>query len=289
MLNPPPENQGDQGGPSRANAHAGHSQAAPAVDPLNPFSWLWVDGAFEPHRMLPLSDRGFRYGMSVFETLRVSEGRPGFLQPHLGRLRAAAHRCGFPLPEDALSALPTLLNQCRGTGVARVYITGGDGAPGAPAKGCRVVVLYEPRSATLASSYALRSCPLPHLPPFGGLKTGNYWANAEALRDARSHGADEALLFQPDGRLTGACMANAFVKTPDGWITPTLQCGARDGVVREWALQNLSARETPVTRDSLPRAKSLFLTSSWIGLMQIHSLDGRALSLSPEINILNPL
>jgi branched-subunit amino acid aminotransferase/4-amino-4-deoxychorismate lyase len=252
-------------------------------------SWLWFDGVFAPEAQLPVSDRGFRYGMSVFETLRIFEGTPDFVGPHLERLRSAALRCGFTAPEEAFRALPSLLSQWGGTGVARVYITAGDGAPTAPAEHCRVVVLFEPRSPVVPPTYALQSCPVPHLPPFGGLKTANYWANAEALRQARLCGADEALLFQPDGGLTGACMANVFVKTPAGWLTPTLRCGARDGVVRAWTLKNLSVHEARLTRETLQTAFSMFLSSSWIGLLQVRSLDGRPLELSAEIGELNPL
>ena len=251
-------------------------------------SWLWLKDGFQPERSLPVSDRGFRYGMSVFETLRIFEGRPGFLGPHLDRLRAAALGCGFHPHGEALDALPAFLRSLAGTGVARVYLTAGDGAPAAPAEDCRVVVLFELREPVLPASYALRSSPAPHLPPFGGLKTANYWPNAEALRQARHEGADEALLFLPDGRLTGACMANAFVKTPAGWLTPSLHCGARNGVVRAWTLGNLPVQEAHITRETLQDASSMFLSSSWIGLLPVHSLDGRPLSLSADIGMLNP-
>ena len=259
------------------------------MDLKDAHSWLWLKDGFQPERSLPVSDRGFRYGMSVFETLRIFEGSPGFLSAHLDRLRAAARACGFRPPCEALSALPALLARLNGTGVARVYLTAGDGAPAAPAEICRVVVLFEPREPFLPTSYALRSSPTPHLPAFGGLKTANYWANAEALRQARNGGADEALLFLPDGRLTGACMANAFVKTPAGWLTPSLRCGARDGVVRAWTLKNLPVEEAPITREMLQDASSIFLSSSWIGLLPVHSLDGRPLCLSADIGMLNPL
>jgi branched-subunit amino acid aminotransferase/4-amino-4-deoxychorismate lyase len=259
------------------------------VDTPCAHSWLWLDGGFVPESQLPVSDRGFRYGMSVFETLRILNGTPGFVGPHLERLRSAALRCSFTPPEGAFSALPSLLSQWGGTGVARVYVTAGDGAPAAPAERCRVVVLFEARSPVVQTTYALQSCPAPHLPPFGGLKTANYWANAEALRQARLCGADEALLFRPDGALIGACMANVFVKTHAGWLTPTLACGARDGVVRAWTLRNLPVQEARLTRETLQNASSMFLSSSWIGLLQARSLDGRPLERSAEIAGLTPL
>jgi branched-chain amino acid aminotransferase len=227
--------------------------------------------------------------MSVFETLRIFNGTPDFLEPHLERLRSAALQCGFCPPPSALDSLQGLLNRLEGTGVARVYITAGDGAPDAPAGECRVVVLFEPRSPSLPPTYGVRLCPTPHLPPFGGLKTANYWSNLEALRQARLRGAHECLLFRPDGRLTGAAMANAFVKTPAGWLTPTLDCGARAGVIRAWTLGQLAVREAPVTRELLAEATSIFLTSSWLGLMQVDSLDGNPLVLDADISRLSPL
>jgi branched-subunit amino acid aminotransferase/4-amino-4-deoxychorismate lyase len=76
---------------------------------------LWLDGGFVPEAQLPVSDRGFRYGMSVFETLRIFNGTPGFVGPHLERLRSAALRCGFTAPEGAFCELPSLLSQLGGT------------------------------------------------------------------------------------------------------------------------------------------------------------------------------
>jgi branched-subunit amino acid aminotransferase/4-amino-4-deoxychorismate lyase len=227
--------------------------------------------------------------MSVFETIRIANGTAGFLEAHLDRLEAASSRCGFPFPGEALAALPSLLSRINGHGVARVYVTAGDGAPHAPAGTSRIVVLYEPRPRVLPNNYTVHSSPQPHLPPFGGLKTANYWANAEALRQARLLGAEECLLFRPDGRLTGAAMANVFVKTHAGWLTPGLECGARDGVIRAWTLERLPVREAPVTRELVAAAVSVFLTSSWIGLMQVSTLDGRTLQLDGDIAGLNPL
>jgi branched-subunit amino acid aminotransferase/4-amino-4-deoxychorismate lyase len=226
--------------------------------------------------------------MSVFETIRITNGVAGFLEAHLLRLKSAALKCGFPPQGGALDGLPGLLSELNGTGVARVYITAGDGAPHAAAQNCRLVVFYEPRPNELPCSYTVLSSPDAHLPPFGGLKTANYWTNAEALRQARLLGAQECLLFQPDGRLTGAAMANVFVKTDAGWLTPTLQCGARDGVIRAWTLGRIPAREAPITRQMVANAASVFLTNSWIGLMQVTSFDQRPLRLDAEIGKLSP-
>ena len=50
---------------------------------------------------LPITDRGFTYGEGVFTTLKVSEGKPLFLEKHLTRLvrDAAAVRLTVPIGE----------------------------------------------------------------------------------------------------------------------------------------------------------------------------------------------
>ena len=245
-------------------------------------NWLWNGLQFEPAAGLPFSDRGVRYGMSVFETLRVREGLAEFWAAHWERLQAALQTCGFMAPEGALEAIPGLFPWGKREGVARVYVTAGDGGPADPVTNARVAVLFEERPGLMADSYSIVVDGEPHLPPFGGLKTANYWKNAESLRAALAGGANEALLFNPAGALIGACMANVFVKTGGEWTTPSLACGARAGVVRAWARQALSARESLLDAALVMEAEAIFLTSSWLGVMPVERIGGRKLTPLPE-------
>ena len=47
-------------------------------------SWLWNGSAFEPATGVPISDRGFRHGMSLFESARVWDGAIEFWPQHRG-------------------------------------------------------------------------------------------------------------------------------------------------------------------------------------------------------------
>lgn len=239
--------------------------------------WLWSGRQFEHAEGLPFSDRGVRYGMALFETVRIRAGRPDFWNAHLRRLTAATEICGFDLPKDALRAAANLFPLDEREGVARVYVTAGDGAPADAADQPRVAVLFEERKRQLAEGYFVLQHPEPHLPPFGGLKTANYWMNAESLRRAQAAGANEALLFNPAHTLIGASMGNVFLKTAAGWLTPSLGCGARNGVVREWVLARLRAKQQSISKAEVEACEALFITNSWLGIMPVHRISEHAL------------
>jgi branched-subunit amino acid aminotransferase/4-amino-4-deoxychorismate lyase len=263
--------------------HARPVSQTPTSPTLRVFTahWLWNGLQFEPAAGLPFTDRGVRYGMSLFETLRVRRGRPEFWTAHLERLRMAAQACGFPLPEGALEAVPGLFPIEERDGVARLYVTAGDGGPADPAAQCRVALLFEERAGLVAESYSVVLEATPHLPLFGGLKTANYWRHAESLRLAHVGGAQEALLFSPGGFLIGACMANVFLKTAGEWTTPSPECGARAGVVRAWAREALGAREAQLGAGEVHKADAVLLTSSWLGLMPVDRIGDRRLPQPP--------
>ena len=52
----------------------------------SPVCWQWNDDRFLSVAGVPFTDRGFRYGMSVFESIVIHNGRPVFLREHLNRL-----------------------------------------------------------------------------------------------------------------------------------------------------------------------------------------------------------
>ncbi|TSA31137.1 MAG: hypothetical protein D4R65_11625 [Verrucomicrobiaceae bacterium] len=236
-------------------------------------AWTLHAGAWEPCGSLPLDDRAFRYGMSVFETVAVLQGRPLFLAEHLDRLARAAFDRGW---RDAI--LPALAPRIAGaTGVLRLYLTAGPGGVCDPLAGSCVSLFEESEVGTEFPPARVVSSSAPYLPGPGGWKTGNYWQNVDALVAARAQGADDALLFNPAGCLVSAGMGNIFLLVDGGWKTPALETGARDGVVREWVMKNLPVEASLLDMDSVARVTSGFLTNSRVGIRPITELNGRSL------------
>lgn len=232
---------------------------------------LWT-----PVDFLPVGDRGFRYGMSVFETVAVAQGRLLFWSEHVERLARAVADCGGRLP-----VIPEVDVPLRSSGLLRLYATAGAGGPENPFCGA-VYALFETAEvgwdlapARIASSAA------PYLPRPGGWKSGNYWQNIDAWNAAKRSGCDEALVFNPAGMLVGASMANVFLLLDSGWTTPCLESGARPGAVREWVMRSQGVGEEFLDASAVAACRAAFLTSSRIGLRPVAELDGRPLEIEP--------
>ena len=243
-------------------------------------AWIWTNPVFNPADGVPITDRGFRYGMSLFESFPLRNGMGLFLQEHLRRLRDACEVAGFAVPEAGLDACAELIKHS-GDGFARIYVTAGDGPVTGDCNDCRLFVLVEERDPAPARAYH-RGYDLgvhagAHAPLFAGLKTGNYWGNLRAFREGVGAHCNETLLFTPAGHLISACMANVFAVIAGRLLTPGPATGARQGVVRAWAMRHAETKEALLTRADLASAEEIFLTSSWLGIMPAASVDGRAL------------
>jgi branched-subunit amino acid aminotransferase/4-amino-4-deoxychorismate lyase len=229
---------------------------------------------FEPAGGIPLTDRGFRYGMSVFETIAIRDGVPLLLDAHLTKLAGSSAGANFRPPLHWPDASSTLLNQPPITeGVARLYITAGDDWQ----SGSRVAAIFEamPIPTTLSKTKAIAVDFTPAL-PFG--KTGNYWPHFAA----RPEDGSDAILCRPDGRLLGGSMSNLFLILDGVLVTPRLFI--RRGVVGDWiAFLGEGLDHGDLTREDLTRATSAFLTNSRMGLCALTSIDGRELEIHPLV------
>ena len=249
-------------------------------------AWLWNGGAFEPAESLPLGDRGFRYGMSLFESMCVHAGTIEFWPQHQQRILTACAERDFPMPETAVAAAGAIFESAGTNGFARIYVTAGDGGPAAPVTTSRVFLFIEPREPEREDCWSLTFHDDFYRPMFGGLKTANYWFNADALAHARAKKFDEALFCNDFGELVSACCANVFLVKDDRILTPSRASGCRAGVVREWVIKRRKTEERRIRREDAVNADEIFLTNSWLGVMPIATLEGRPLghrSIGPKL------
>jgi branched-subunit amino acid aminotransferase/4-amino-4-deoxychorismate lyase len=241
-------------------------------------SWTLVDGAFrEGAAAVPVTDRGFRYGMSVFETLAVRKGRILFLRQHLEALEIACAEAGFQAHNtEALSALEGLED-----GLLRIYVTAGDGSSVAPSGECRTFGFFEPaefpRPEDVLRGARVAILRAPRVSVLGGWKTGNYWPNVQAFAAARDNGFDEVLVLDSRGAVVSASMANVFFVFGAVLRTPAVYVGARRGVVRAWIKEMTHVDESFLTLEDIKEADECFVTNSRLGVMPVAEIEGRCL------------
>lgn len=240
-------------------------------------AWTFEDGTFRDGAQVSALDRGFRFGMSVFETLAIWKGQALFEKEHLQRLRHACDAAGFAFPESL--AVKNLLPLPNGT--LRFYVTAGEGRFLEPVSRPRTYAIFDETvfpgmdEIERGARVVLSRAPMPSV--LGGHKTGNYWPHVQALGEARRENHDEALVLNAQGALVSAAMANVFLVSRGVVRTPAREMGARDGVVRDWVCRQLPVEETLLSVDDVENADECFLTNSRLGVMPVVEISGRRL------------
>lgn len=234
---------------------------------------------------VPLSDRGFRYGQHLFETIAIRNGKVLFFEEHWKQLIVAAQRHHFSIDGSWHHGVSNFFKtKLWDDGVLRIFLTAGEGAAGSPITKTQLFLLWEevdfPSEEKLKKGIKVVSLDQPIGTTSWGEKTGNYWEHLNALERARQAGAEEGLIFDRDGFLISATMANVVLWLEDGKIvTPPRTRGARDGVMLDQVRACFSTLiEADVTRDDLKKVVAMTVTNSRLGVMPVAALNGKELS-----------
>lgn len=250
---------------------------------------VWLDGEFLAAGDIghALDDRGLLLGDGLFETLRVSNGRPVRFERHLARLSASAAELGLLLPDggEGLEDAARELAQRLGLpdAAVRISLTAGSGPRGLvrpdPA-GASLFMTGAPLAAPPAS-IRLHTSEIRRSPssPACRHKTLSYIDNVMARREALEAGADMALLLDTDGFVSGCDCANLFWITDYGICTPELESGVLPGTARAEILDSLDVVECRALPDVLDTAGLVFVTNALSGAVRVTrpgKLDYRA-------------
>ena len=248
---------------------------------------IWLDGRLlDPSKArIDPADRGLLLGDGVFETVRVTDGRPAHLARHLARLREGAAVLGIGVPRnepDMQRAVSEVLRAAGQTHAAlRITLTRGPARRGLlPAGDTRPTLLITasplPVSVSPARAIIASVTRRNERSPLSRIKSLNYLDGILARREAAALLADEAILLNTQGRVAEACAANLFVVVDGAVLTPPIDDGALPGIARAMLLESGLAAERAITAEDVRGAKAAFVTSS-LGLRVLSHMDGVAL------------
>ncbi len=246
----------------------------------------WVNGEVLTDAETPVLsvfDHGFTVGDGVFETVKVTEGRPFALSRHLRRLRRSADGLGLTIPEDGLleqAVAQVISGQDLPLGRIRITVTGGP-SPLGSSRGHApptVAVVAGPMD-TWPATTAVCTVPWPRNDrgAVSGLKTTSYAENVVALAHAAQRGGSEAIFANTSGLLCEGTGSNVFYVVDGELRTPSLASGCLAGITRELVLEWYGGRERDEPVEVLERAEEIFLASTTRDVQPVHRCDDRDL------------
>jgi branched-chain amino acid aminotransferase len=240
------------------------------------------------------TDRGLTLGDGVFETIAVTNTVALWRFEHLERMRKSAAALGIPYPEEKVeNAIDALTHKTKGHHVLRLTLTRGDGGrglAGAIEKPTLVGTLmpfdhtqrFKP--ASLITSSVRRNLNS----PASALKTLSYIDNILAAREAQDKGADDALMLNSAGRVACTTIANLFLETEGGLVTPALGEAVLPGIMRAEIIRTARAfgipvKEKRIAAKDLQSADHIFITNSLRFLRGVNRLDGKRFSIRSKL------
>jgi len=245
---------------------------------------IWQNGYWQTpdSKISPFGTLAFQYGFGLFETILVRDGHPADLEQHIHRLQRSINqldsesRCLFDTRSLKETVLLSLSERQEKTEVLKIIVY-------REAKQWNYLLMtrqypyskkdYE-RGFTLRQSESLRN-------PQSLLvyhKTLNYLENYLERLIARQAGYDDAYFLNSAGIVTECTTANLFIVLAEKLITSPIQAGLLPGIMRAKLLDKataleLTASETPISKEMLLTADAAIVTNALYGAMPISKID----------------
>ncbi len=263
--------------------------------------WVWQDGEIRDGDRLSVHyyANSLHYGTAVFEGIRCypTDRGPALVRPrdHVDRMLSAAQLYGMRVPYAADDLVRAAVEITRKNGVDHAYLRpiawfGYGPIDLKPRQVCPVQVLIAVRRlGTFLGEGALRNGitlitsswrRLHHtMLPVMAKASGHYANSVLAAHEALDRGADDALLLNAEGTVSGVTGGNVFFVRGGRLFTNDESSSIVPGITRDCILTLARAHDLPVvvrafTREELLRADEVFLTGTAAEVTPVRALDG---------------
>ncbi|MCF7798153.1 MAG: aminotransferase class IV [Lentisphaeria bacterium] len=244
---------------------------------------IYINGQWIPEAeaVIPFQDGGFLYGDSLFETIRVSAGKPFRLDKHLDRLWAGLKIIRLETPwlqTEMVELCETFIaKNAIQDGLLRLIITRGTilgspwnftGTPNRYLTGRAISPTPDP--PVLVEFVNESDYPIARFYP--AIKSGNYLGNLLAKRDVEQRGVFEPIFVNRDGFITEGAIRNVFFIRNDTLFTPALTLGVLPGVIRDTIIElardaGIPVEEAHIHKDEIDTFEEGFISSTGVGIL----------------------
>jgi para-aminobenzoate synthetase component I len=258
----------------------------------------WINGVIKPldQARIRVADLGFQYGYGFFETIRFAGGAPCYLDEHIARFNLAwkelfRTECPDLSWKDIINQVVNT-NKLTDTSAA-VKIIASWGTRNSPPFDHTLVVTAKPYTNRLSGSssdgLSLVTYPHPRQNPLADYKSLNYLYYYLARTWAREHGADEALILNPDHTVSETNTANIIAIKGKSVLMPASP-HVLPGVMEQKVLNVLLSQGYGIElmnlkTEDLLSADNVIITNSLMGAAPIKRIDNNVLRNSFDICI----
>lgn len=254
--------------------------------------FVWINEELLPlaRARVSVEDRGFLYGDGFFETIRVEDGRPLFLDEHLERLQASARAFRISVPVGLpwgvkLDQLLAANGLTAGSAAVKILLTRGVVQElGLPASSSPTVVIWArpylpPSPQEYAAGWPVVLFPERRTTFIGRHKSLNYLFYLAARQYALDQGGREALILEADGLVSEGAATSLILMKNGRFLTPAAP-SALPGVTVAVLARTLQRRgmvleKAPVQLSQIWEADGLWLANALMGVMPVGSLEGQ--------------
>ena len=258
------------------------------------FNGKIVSGA-EP--VLIASNRGYRYGDGLFETMKVVNGNIALNQFHFERLFSGLSLLKFEIPKlFAVEKLQQNImqlcgkNECEKLARVRLSVFRGNGGLYDEDKALQYIIECWPlnESLTKLNENGLVIDVYPDVEKscdkFSNLKSASFLPYSMAAQYARENKLNDCLVLNNSGGIADSTIANLFIIKNGIVLTPGLEEGCINGVMRRHLIEKLQAtgyelREEVLTVSNLKTADEIFLTNAINGIRWVKQFRDKIFKL----------
>ena len=235
------------------------------------------------------SNRGFLFGDSIFETLKVLDNKVLFLEDHYFRLMASMRICRMEIPmsftmeyiEEEIIKLIQSLPKSNSFRVRFSVYRNSEGFYNPDANDIGYIIVAVPLSDEMykigKETYEVELYKDFFIPKhlLSTLKTNNKMLHITGSIFAKENGYDNCLILNNEKNVAEALQSNIFMKTGNVVVTPPVSDGCLNGIMRKQILdvlkktEGIEVKEVSISPFDLQKADELFLTNVITGIQPI--------------------
>lgn len=210
-------------------------------------------------------DDGYSFGRGVFETIKIVDGKPLFLDKHLSRLKKSLRFFGIEKDIDE--------------GKIYAYINSSE------EKNFALKLIVSDKNFILTSRYdnyrednknyklILSEVRRNSSSKVIYHKSLSYYENIMEHRWAQDRGYDSALFINEREEVCETSFANIFFVRNGEIFTPNISSGLLRGTMRDYILENYKVKEDVISFKDLDNYDEAFISNSLMGVRNVSSIN----------------